>query len=199
MLEFDIQWKALKNLGALQLEDQRFLQWLAPRIAKGIRERTLRGRLPDGSATFPLSSPAYAKWKTKKGAKPIRDAWMTGRMWRGLTAKVDNKERFVLFFSGSHGNDTRTRTIKADTKKHKKGDRVTRNLRNQEIANIWAGRGEAPRSGQVPDHAFMAADDRQERMIQEQYEKRVIWKGLKNLPNDTSQRALFVMGSGSGL
>jgi len=193
MLEFDIEWKALKNLSALELEDQTFLRWLAPRMAKGIRERTLRGRLPSGRATDPLS-PKYAKWKPKRGAKGIRDAWLSGKMWRSLTAKVDNKERFTLFFSGSHG-EVVTKTQKTDTKTRKRGDIVKRKVRNQDIANIWAGLGEAPRSGTVPSHAFMAADAKQERMIQQQYERRVIWKGLNQIPSDTAQRGIFVRAS----
>lgn len=194
MLQFDISWKALKNLKALDFEDQRFLQWLAPRIAQGIRERTLKGVLPSGRKTDPLGF-SYGKWKSKTGKKPYRDSYKSGTMWGGLNAKVTNKERFQLFFSGSHG-EVVTKTQATDTKTRKKGDTVRRKVRNQDIANIWAGLGSAPRGGSVPSHAFMAADDKQERMIHRQYERRVLWKNLDKLPADSDTgKNLFVRSS----
>ena len=175
-----------KNLLKLDFFDRQFLRWLMPRLAKKIRERTMALKLPSGAQSAPLD-PHYAKRKTRQGQRPVRDGYKSGRMWRSLTAKVDNKQRATLFFKGNRPGSVQ-KTVHHKTGK-KAGTTSKRYIRNQEVADLWAfiddyGERETNYSTNKPTHNFMELSAEEWVWVMEQYKRRVLQRRLRQLPGD---------------
>lgn len=188
LVGLDIRWTGSQDFSKLPLESAEYMKYSSERMAREIRARTISGRLPSRFRTHTLSK-RYAKWKGEQGARPIRDGVVSGQMWRGWGAyRVKNKNEVTLGFRGQHrpsGNQS-SEPFKARAGKYK-GQWRSRTLTNQRIANRWALRGRRGKPHKEsfrgrPFHAFVEADRIQKVWFTVEYERRVLHKGLDELP-----------------
>ena len=188
LLSVDVYWRNTKHLEAMEFEDREFLSYAANRLAKEIKARSIRGRLPDGSASPPLSK-RYAKAKVKRyGARPVRDFVRTGSMWMGFgIVGRKGKTAIRLGFSGAHKPSGKVTYV--PTRGKYRGQTRTKNVSNQKIANMAAlfTRGGRPLPENYrgdPGMRFIDASRKQHEWIVKEFERRVLRRNWAALPPD---------------
>jgi len=151
----------------LDLVDEDVFRRLTPEFIREIRQRTISGKLSDGSSSAPLNK-TWAKRKVRSyKARPFRDAVATGDMWTGfkfrpIRSKSGGQTSFGvrMGFSGAH---VPTGKMEYTTKK---GQTRQRGVPRQLVANQWAlyaktGRREPLGFQGRPGHVFIELDAKQ--------------------------------------